>query len=276
MTQRDKRDRNMVDAYLKTVGKDRTPEEKEELRAVRDSVLSIYRLSELEPPVLHDLVRGGSVTLTELPEGLPLEAGDGLAARVIEVGGERRLTKGLLLLVPDEAASLAAGVRTEIEKIAGKPSAAQTDYEVRAEGALRFCCPLITSAWLGDRLEDSEGLDDIQLATLVYDFAPENATEIRRRIETHPLLTAASDAPDTWNWLGEDGEDLPLITIMLNEEEKQIGLPVEDRSAEERARGFIAGMLGDLVGPGSKDEWSVDQIEEVMELLEKASTDSNQ
>lgn len=103
----DERGRNIIDDYLDQRAWREPPVVREYLRALRDSVMSLYEVVDKVPGthlVLRDLVRGGEpVTVDERLGSLSTARWDRLGVRVLRVG-ERNVLSGGLLHFPFEAA----------------------------------------------------------------------------------------------------------------------------------------------------------------------------
>ncbi len=93
-------DRNLVDDYLRRRGWTETPKAREYLLAVRDSVMSLYEVQEVEPGVsltLKDLLRNvAPIVVSERMGSMQLVRWDIIAGRVVRTSDATMLTGAVL------------------------------------------------------------------------------------------------------------------------------------------------------------------------------------
>lgn len=154
---------NLADDYLKRRGWKDTAINRAYIAALRDSVTSLYEVGDVrqgESFLARDLVRGGEpVRVNERTATRTLVAGDVIAARVVTVRGEVRLTNAVLAVDRDLAEEILALLdrarRRAPGMMAGLVESIDPDLRARLESAvldddemLRVAAPKITTLWL--------------------------------------------------------------------------------------------------------------------------------
>lgn len=159
--------RSIVTDYLKRRGFRESAPAKTYLRALRTSVMSVYRVVEAGPDgdlVLRDLIRGGEPVRVEARQGtLPLAPSDRIAARLLPINGKTWMASGVLRLPADRVPGLVRGIRRkrrefrrwiaqEAEQrgctVAEVEAIAPLDHALLGEYA-----PVFTHLWLAAMLE---------------------------------------------------------------------------------------------------------------------------
>jgi hypothetical protein len=227
---------NVVDDYLKRRGWKESAPVKRYLRALRDSVVSLYEVTETVPGShfrARDLVRGGEpIRIEDKLASENLVRWDRLAARLLPIGGKTYLSAGVLWLAFDDASEILdqiAKLRASFNREIGR--------QVRRHGILRAALgalpvedailseltPLFSQTWLTtavrqarvDPSSNTTNFDGEALAICEARFRlaePGRASDIEARLDA--LTEFSRDAPGrpSWAWLsqtlgsGTDGE----------------------------------------------------------------------
>jgi hypothetical protein len=227
---------NVVDDYLKRRGWKESAPVKRYLRALRDSVVSLYEVTETVPGShfrARDLVRGGEpIRIEDKLASENLVRWDRLAARLLPIGGKTYLSAGVLWLAFDDASEILdqiAKLRASFNREIGR--------QVRRHGILRAALgalpvedailseltPLFSQTWLMtavrqarvDPSSNTTNFDGEALAICEARFRlaePGRASDIEARLDA--LTEFSRDAPGrpSWAWLsqtlgsGTDGE----------------------------------------------------------------------
>jgi hypothetical protein len=227
---------NVVDDYLKRRGWKESAPVKRYLRALRDSVVSLYEVTETVPGShfrARDLVRGGEpIRIEDKLASENLVRWDRLAARLLPIGGKTYLSAGVLWLAFDDAREILdqiAKLRASFNREIGR--------QVRRHGILRAALgalpvedailseltPLFSQTWLMtavrqarvDPSSNTTNFDGEALAICEARFRlaePGRASDIEARLDA--LTEFSRDAPGrpSWAWLsqtlgsGTDGE----------------------------------------------------------------------
>ena len=217
----------IVDDHLARRGWNEKALAKAYMAAIRDSVMSLYEVSDVRPDesfLARDLIRGGEpVRVLERAATRTLRQWDRVALRVVEVRGRTMIAGGVLPFDEATAGAVIAEVRAMIDAAPEALDAALDEAldgtegarlegigaMVGAELALRMAAPVFTAAWLEDALAppeapvllNTEG-DPIALVELRYRLAKGVAPErVRAALDAAPEIEAASAT--FWNWLGE-------------------------------------------------------------------------
>ena len=219
----------IVDDYLKRRGWKETARNREYMSGLRDSVMSLYEVSEIQPGrsfLARDLIRGGKpVRVSERTATKMIKPWDRLAMRIVDVRGTVFIGGGLLPFEHELSERLLAAisrienqVSAEMPAIIDELGVDKKDPEfVRLmEGAtnkaerLRNLAPAFSLYFLADLLDrtvnpavpamtNSDG-DEIEFMRLVYRLS-EGVTpeQVRATLDQAPNLEAASET--FWNWL---------------------------------------------------------------------------
>jgi hypothetical protein len=202
--------RNLVDDYLKRRGWNEKAPNKAYMRALRDTVMSLYEVSEVVPGqsmTLRDLLRDvAPVTVREHGATQTLVNWDKIAARVVEVNGRQSISGALLPFSADGALRLIdafSRLADETQENAGFDRSDRTAL-LGASG------PMFTNMWLLDCLGkampgsmpdmvNADG-DDLVFHRIVFPLAKGViGKSVVRRLNAAQWLEPASDT--FWNWL---------------------------------------------------------------------------
>lgn len=215
---------NVIDAYLKRRGWRESGSGRAYLRALRDSVISLYEVVDLAPGshlVVRDLFRGGEPVRVDERMGSQTAARwDRLALRLLSIGGTPRIGGGVLLFSHEAAAILLdavernAGEKRSAAKRQGKRGGDAPDiplHTIKAE-ALPNLAPVFSRAWLLSALGQSAQLPhmanldghDLVLTEIRYPLVPDAAAEIERRLDAAPLIERDAAGEMEWTWLRAD------------------------------------------------------------------------
>ncbi|MEP6869072.1 MAG: hypothetical protein ABJA20_11205, partial [Novosphingobium sp.] len=143
---------NLVDDYLKRWCWNETAPSKAYMRALRDTVMSLYEVSEVAPGrsmTLRDLLRDAPpVTVQEHSATQTLVNWDKIAARVVVVNGRHGISGALLPFSPDGGARLIDA----FDLFCAEPDSNSGVDTTDRDALLRASAPLFTSVWLLDCL----------------------------------------------------------------------------------------------------------------------------
>lgn len=264
---------NLADDYLKRRGWNETPSVKAYIKALRDTPMSLYEVSEVVPGQsmrLRDLLQDGQpVTVQERSATRNLRNWDKIATRLITGRSGTVISGALLAFGPEASAQLIAG----FSKIGAQPDP-ELHFDVTDRAALlHHSAPLFTATWLIEAaggmeaampdLVNSDG-DDILFHRLVFPISKGGTQkQIAARFNTVPALSPAS--AKFWNWL-EDKHAKPkkttkrnaqMLASAMDDGSTVLGnvdlagrfLTIEVNSAEraERARQLFTTLLGEMV-----------------------------
>lgn len=202
--------RNLVDDYLKRRGWNENAPNKAYMRALRDTVMSLYEVSEVVPGqsmTLRDLLRNvAPVTVREHGATQTLVNWDKIAARVVDVNGRYGNSGALLPFSADGAVR----VVDAFSRLADETQdTAEVDPSDR-DALLGASGPMFTSMWLLDCLGkampgsapdmvNADG-DDLVFHRIVFPLAKGViGKSVLRRLNAAQWLEPASD--NFWNWL---------------------------------------------------------------------------
>jgi hypothetical protein len=209
---------NLASDYLKRRGWKETAINRAYIAALRDSVMSLYEVSEVRPGesfLARDLVRGGEpVRVIERTATKTLVAWDVIAARIVTVRGKVQLTSAVLAVerglaeemlgIFGRTRSRATGMAADIFGAADPALRARLEAELAGEDeVLRVAAPTITTLWLNHairrclapppQLSNTDG-DPLEFITLHYRIAPEaSVAEIATALAAVPDLQAEDD-----------------------------------------------------------------------------------
>lgn len=264
---------NLVDDYLKRRGWNETAPTKAYLRALRDSAMSLYEVSDVVPGegfLVRDLVRGGDpVRVNEKSGSRTLKQWDRIAVRVVPERKAYVLSGVILPFTPEASETLLAGLR-KAEGQSRKSATINIDDETLADIAHLF-----TTAWLFDILPKALGLvkplvqnsdgDDLMFHNVRYPLKRGiTVTTVAELLDGHPELRRENE--HFWNWLKPSGDTIPLArapgalafgtstddgrTVFGNLEIKGRFLILSVNSANRAKAGaaVLSGLLGNAVG----------------------------
>lgn len=202
--------RNLVDDYLKRRGWNETAPNKSYMRALRDTVMSLYEVSEVVPGqsmTLRDLLRDvAPVTVREHRATQTLVNWDKIAARVVDVNGRYGISGALLPFSTDGAVRVvdAFSRHSDETQDTAELDTSDRDAHLGASG------PMFTNMWLLDCLGkalpssapdmfNADG-DDLVFHRIVFPLAKGAVGKsVLRRLNAAQWLEPASD--NFWNWL---------------------------------------------------------------------------
>lgn len=201
---------NLVDEYLKRRGWNEKAPNKAYMRALRDTVMSLYEVSEVVPGqsmTLRDLLRNiAPVTVREHSATQTLVNWDKIAARVIEVNGRHGISGALLPFSPDGAGRVIEAFSQLEDDGPGTDRLSPPERE----GLLKASGPIFTNIWLLDclgkamsgsvpEMVNADG-DDLVFHRIVFPLAKGViGKSVVRRLNAAQWLEPASDT--FWNWL---------------------------------------------------------------------------
>ncbi|KHA62684.1 hypothetical protein [Sphingomonas sp. Ant20] len=201
---------NLVDEYLKRRGWNEKAPNKAYMRALRDTVMSLYEVSEVVPGqsmTLRDLLRDiAPVTVREHSATQTLVSWDKIAARVIEVNGRHGISGALLPFSPDGAGRVIEAFSQLEDDGPGTDRLSPPERE----GLLKASGPIFTNIWLLDclgkamsgsvpEMVNADG-DDLVFHRIVFPLAKGViGKSVVRRLNAAQWLEPASDT--FWNWL---------------------------------------------------------------------------
>ncbi len=215
--------RNAIDEYLKRRGWKEAVLTKRYLRALRDSEMSLYEVSDIVPGqsfLAHDLVRGGPpVLVTEPDVSHVLKASDRIATRIIELNGKRMVSSGTLpfdhalsehlLREFESAKGKMLGLLNELEPSVDGRSDAAAEREMLDALAMALAPPLISAIWLESRLDSALGAgppktvtnegDDIEFHDIRFPLLPGVSDDaVRARLDGIEALLRGEPDLDLW------------------------------------------------------------------------------
>jgi hypothetical protein len=289
---------NIIDDYLDHRGWKESIHGRDYLRALRDSVLSVYEVLEVKfgrGLVLHDLIRGGSPI--EVNEHLGSESAvkwDRLAARVLAIDGRGYLS-GAVLHFPHEAADAVVRIFRDApararHSVAGKmPNLTEDERRCVEEMCsdativLADAARVITSVWLAHivkqltapppTLTNFEG-EQVVFTKIRFPVVKEARNEVAKMLDGAPDLTRESE-PLCWSWHRQDRAESgtrpesgislaswdktgALVLGHIELRAKWLVLEVNSRTRAERGQEMVRALLGGLVGRPVTETQSVD------------------
>lgn len=201
---------NLVDDYLKRRGWNEKAPNKAYMRAIRDTVMSLYEVSEVVPGqsmTLRDLLRDvAPVTVREHGATQTLVNWDKIAARVVDVNGRYGISGALLPFSADGAGR----VMDAFSRLADDAQDTVGFDPLDQDAILRASGPMFTNMWLLDCLSkampgsapemiNADG-DDLVFHRIIFPLAKGViGKSVARRLNAAPWLSPASDI--FWNWL---------------------------------------------------------------------------
>lgn len=264
---------NVVDVYLKQRGWKEGAQAKGYMKALRNSLISLYEVSEIVPGrslLARDLIRGGEpIPVSEGTATKTLKPWDRIAARIVPSGNGHILAGGLLPFSLEASTMLIEGMRAATGKGRARSKLTLDDE------TLRRAAPLFTSAWLFDVLpkamgqtqpvlHNSDGEEVVFHETrfpLATGVLPE---DIRARLDAVHVLRGESER--FWNWLGSPSPKQPRVdktsnamtwnvtmddgTLVLGNIELKdhfLILSVNSASRADQGITLLKGALGELV-----------------------------
>ena len=242
-------DRNMVDVYLKRRSYKESASAKAFMKAIRNSVMSLYEVSDIvqgQSFLARDLIRGGEpVRVNERSATAQMQPWDRIGARIVPMSGTYQMCGGILYYDHDISERLLAELRwfesrveREMDVIAdefGISFDSKLYRRITAEGALlELAAPIFTRMWLSNALDcalnprqpqlfNTDG-DTLEFCTLRFPLVQTASREI-----VCAALAAIDDlraTSDTFlDWIGPEigiselPADLPGHVIMSSHSE---------------------------------------------------------
>src|SRR5215216_8076987 len=214
---------NIVDDYLKRRGWKETASVRAYIAALRDSVVSLYEVSDVvldESFRARDLVRGGEpVLISERSATRTLKQWDRFAGRVVQVGQRTQISGAVLPFEYETSEDLIKGLRSigkltrkekkELAKVIGKdfdPAVIDNLSETERLGAVSS---MFTTCWLLDAIDrakpempdlrNADG-DEVLQCTVSYPLADGTAdADVRVALDSCADLRPATATH--WNWI---------------------------------------------------------------------------
>ena len=277
---------NLVDDYLKRRGWNESAPAKAYMRALRDSVCSLYEVSDVIPGVsflARDLVRGGEpIRVSERTATQTLKQWDKISARIVPERKGHVLSGALLPFSAEGADTLLTGLR----KAEGKRrKSGPLDID---EDTLATIAHLFTIGWLYDVLPKALGLrrpaiqnsdgDELMFPKVRFRLVKSaSPADVATQINGHPEFSPESD--HFWNWLKPSNGSLPrakgsgtlaMSTTMDNVQTVYGTVEIKGRtlllavnSAQRAQEGItvIMSLVGNMVG---KPLTEIETVEQAM------------
>ena len=201
---------NLIDDYLKRRGWNEKAPNKAYMHALRDTVMSLYEVSEVVPGqsmTLRDLLRDvAPVRVREHGATQTLVNWDKIAARIVDVNGRHGISGALLPFSADGAVRVIDAFSRLVDDAQGTVGLDPLDKDA----LLRASGPMFTNMWLLDCLGkaipgsspdmvNADG-DDLVFHRIVFPLAKGVIGKgVVRRLNAAQWLEPASDT--FWNWL---------------------------------------------------------------------------
>ena len=280
---------NVIDDYLKRRGWREKVPAKRYLMAIRDSVISLYEVVDLDPGkamTVRDMIRGGDLVTVEEKMGSQSAARwDRIAARLVTVNNKPCFTGGMLLLSHEASSKFMTvfeettkALRTKLRREA-KKQGESTEIAPEAVKALLLESSggrLFTQAWLIDALGqvnaplpemcNTDG-DNILFSEVRFPITGDEA-KLVAIIDGIENVERNAPAGASWTWHGRGSPSQRMAakkregltfqsaddsgrTSLGNIEIRNGALHISTNSREraERGRDLLASSLGTLVGP---------------------------
>ena len=227
---RETRDGNVVDQYLKRRGWNEKAIPKAYLKGIRDSVMSIFEVSDIRPGesfMARDLILGGDPFLvSERSATRTMLQWEHLAMRVVKVQRHHIIAGGLLPYQPELSARIIDEVNLCADKVEAKFSAmfSKQDEHTGPEvirrlslaKVLKMSAPLFSETWLAGTALDPDDMelptlmnaegDEIEFIELHCSFSKGTTQrQLRDLLNAAPDMEAASSG--IWNWVSLAGEE---------------------------------------------------------------------
>ncbi len=215
---------NIVDDYLKRRGWKETASVRAYMAALRDSVVSLYEVSDVVPDTsfrARDLVRGGEpILVSERSATRTLKQWDRFAGRVVQVGQQTQISGAVLPFEYETSEDLIEGLRSigkltrkekkELAKAIGKDFDPAVITNLSETERLRAVSSTFTTCWLIDAIDRAEQPempdlrntdgDELLQCTVSYPLADSTADDdIRAALDSCADLRPTSATQ--WNWV---------------------------------------------------------------------------
>ncbi len=262
--------RNVIDDYLKRRGWRESVRGRRYLQELRHSILSLYEIVDVSPGHhcdVRDLVRGGKpFRVNERKATQQLVKWDRIAARVLQFGGERLFSGGILPFTRDASESLFEMLcepRKQFidtyEPLDGEDASKTKPGDI----FMRENTPAFTCIWLTRffKIKDAplpemvnrEG-EPLMFTETRFPISGEHAAEIARRLDHTPKWRRDDPEEAVWTWTtssadaAESIDGLHAIDAMLEQTEDQLILTTNSFERTERAKSEIENLLRGLIG----------------------------
>ena len=258
---------NIVDEYLKRRGWKESAQSKAYMKALRNSLMSLYEVSEIVPGksvLARDLIRGGEPILVyEHSATKSLKQWDKIAARIVPVMNQHVFAGALLPFTQQATDDLFNGLRLVFGKKKSKKLPIVDDDE------LHEAARIFTHSWLFDTLENIMEMPSIQNSDgddfMFHDVRFPLAVGVTQKNIAAGINTIAGmtqEGTKFWNWLEEKpkGKNMPKAAsldtafedgyrVLGSIEIKGRFIHLMTNSAERSAIGtdLVKKALGDLV-----------------------------
>lgn len=264
---------NLVDAYLKRRGWNEKGPAKAYMQALRDSVVSLYEVSEIVPGqsmLARDMLRAGEPILVhERSATRSLKQWDRIAARIVSASGKNVLSGGVLPFSRDAAEQVLDGIAVALAKQGG----VEVFDTLDANAMLADIAPLFTTAWLFDTLGQildpapvqlftSEG-DPVLFHTLHWPIT-KGSTQAQIAEQLNRIDALVPEGAKLWNWV-ETEPAAPLTgtggqrwDVSMDDGTRVLGqvelkgrfltLSVSSAARADRGKALMGELLGDRVG----------------------------
>ena len=223
---------NIVDDYIRCRGWSEKAVNKAYMEALRDSVMSLYEVSDIRPGdsfMAFDLIRGAHpIRVHERNASKLLKQWDRVAMRIVEVYGRWMTSGDILPFARALSEEVIADVRVlvdaapmaveEMFEAAGETTPAEDLEDFAFEVAMRTATPIFTRAWLDYHLAyvgapelsaplnaDGEEIESIQLQYRLKKGVTQE--QVWAVLDGSPELEAASSR--AWNWLSSVEDTVP-------------------------------------------------------------------
>jgi hypothetical protein len=215
---------NIVDDYLKRRGWKEAASVRAYLTALRDSVVSLYEVSDVIPDTsfrARDLVRGGEpILISERSATRTLKQWDRFAGRVVQVGQQTQISGAVLSIEYETSENLIEGLRSigkltrkekkELAKAIGEDFDPAIIANLSETERLRAVCSTFTTSWLVDAIDRAEQQempdlrnadgDELLQCTVRFPLADGTADDdVRAALDSCADLRPA--AATQWNWV---------------------------------------------------------------------------
>jgi hypothetical protein len=206
---------NVVDDFLKRRGLRVNALGQRYLRALRDSVPSVFEIVEVAPGHhvdVKDLVLGGeTVRVFERSGSRQMKRWDGVLARVVQMP-EGHVFTGAILQLPDRNSTQFVEVAQQgfqqLAELAGEHGIAAARFHEIKRNALRACADAFLMLWVAvsraasqmPHIVNSEG-DSVAFHTRRYELKRGARARVLAALDAHVQLQATSQRPRAWTWL---------------------------------------------------------------------------
>ncbi|MBF0588179.1 MAG: hypothetical protein HQL53_03540 [Magnetococcales bacterium] len=293
---------SVVDDFLKKRSWRVAGPGKQYLRALRDSVMSLYEIVDLSPGrhlVLQDLIRGGPpVTVIEKAASESLAKWDVIATRVVTVGKKTVISGGILPYGrkrADRVEMILNEVVDQTMENVRKHEAAR-GVNLTREKVLEIILPdsvyVFTSTWLLENIEHStrpqtplfnmEG-EELLISEVHFPVKAGKDADLIQRISGIPGMESEPSDDPFWNWLEMEGgrkktasqsggvalstthESGLTVLGTLELKKGRLLLSVNSKGRADRGAALLTKHAGDLLGPPLTSHQTPEQFMESRE-----------